>query len=58
MTLDMEDSMIKKACSTTKAGMIRRKLLAMLCMISLAGPAAASPVDLSTKKWRSGELEV
>jgi gamma-glutamyltranspeptidase/glutathione hydrolase len=58
MTLDMEDSMIKKACSTTKAGMIRRKLLAMLCMISLAGPASASPVDLSPKKWRAGELEV
>ncbi|TFG55733.1 MAG: hypothetical protein E4H35_05630 [Candidatus Aminicenantes bacterium] len=58
MTLDMEDIMIKKACSVTKAGKIQRKFLAVLCMLSLAGPSFASTVDLSPKKWGAGELEI
>ncbi len=50
--------MITKACSVTKAGKIRRKFLAVLCMLSLAGPSFASKVDLSPKTWRAGELEI
>ena len=50
--------MIKKACSVTKAGKIRRKFLAVLCLLSLAGPSFASKVDLSPKTWRAGELEI
>jgi gamma-glutamyltranspeptidase/glutathione hydrolase len=54
MTLDTEDIMINKARSTTKA----RKILAALCMILLAGPSFAFPVDLSPKKWPAGEREI
>lgn len=58
MTLNMEDSMFKNSNSVMKTGKIRRKLLAVFCMISLVGPAFASPADLSPKKWRAGELEI
>jgi gamma-glutamyltranspeptidase/glutathione hydrolase len=58
MTLDTEDNMINKACSVTKAGKIQRRVLAVLCMVSLVGPSFASQVDFSPKKWPAGELAV
>ena len=58
MTLDTEDGMFKNSNSSKRSGTIRRKSLAVLCLICLAGPAQGSPTDLSPKKWRAGDLEI
>ena len=50
--------MFKNSNSLKRSGKIRRKSLAVLCLISLVGPAYGSPTDLSPKKWRAGDLEI
>jgi gamma-glutamyltranspeptidase/glutathione hydrolase len=50
--------MFKNSNSLKRSGKIRRKSLAVLCLIFLVGPAYGSPTDLSPKKWRAGDLEI